>query len=200
MSNRREHSTHTTGVHRAHPVRRSTSAPCLDRYEPCLDGLFTYCLSVMCEHDAATAALGEALALAERQHGRGRAPGEGSLHRPWLYALTRWVCLRRLARQGHADRALATSPSLSGATATRRRRDLAALAWPEAAGTTPEQREALELSVRHGLPTREVAAALFLSPRTVEHHLAAVFRKRGYRSRADVVRAFAAAAAGRSGD
>ena len=37
------------------------------RYEPYLDGLFTYCLSVLCEHDAATDVLGEVLALAERQ-------------------------------------------------------------------------------------------------------------------------------------
>ncbi|MDT0381830.1 hypothetical protein RM572_24005 [Streptomyces sp. DSM 42041] len=163
MSTRREHSTHTTGAHRAHSVRRPTPAPRSDRYESCLDGLFTYCLSVMCEHDAATAALGEALALADRQHERDRAPADRGLHRPWLYALTRWACLRRLAQQSPGDRGPATSPQLSGAAATQRRRELAALAWPEAAGTTPEQREALELSVRHGLPTREVAAVLSLS-------------------------------------
>ncbi|MFR9676120.1 RNA polymerase sigma factor [Streptomyces sp. TR06-5] len=163
MSNRREHSTHTTGAHRAHPVRRPTPAPRPERYEACLDGLFTYCLSVMCEHDSATAALGEALAVAERQHARGRAPADRGMHRPWLYALARWACLRRLAQQSRAGRKPAVPHQVSGAAATQRRRELAALAWPEAAGTTPEQREALELSVRHGLPTREVAAALSLT-------------------------------------
>lgn len=42
----------------------------------------------------------------------------------------------------------------------QRRRELALLAWPEAAGTTPEQREALELAVRHQLAAHEVAAVL----------------------------------------
>ena len=37
----------------------------------------------------------------------------------------------------------------------------------------------------------EVAAALFLSPKTVEHHLGSVFRKRGYRSRAELAASFA---------
>ncbi|MFC4495226.1 hypothetical protein ACFPA8_13900 [Streptomyces ovatisporus] len=140
------------------------------RYEPYLDGLFTYCLSVMCEHDAATSALGEALVLAERQHEKDRGPSRPALHRPWLYALARWVCLRRLAEQsgsesgggrsGRGPGVPATAPHLSEAARTQRRRELAALAWPEAAGTTPEQREALELAVRHGLPAPEVAAVL----------------------------------------
>ncbi|WP_189039034.1 RNA polymerase sigma factor [Streptomyces daqingensis] len=145
----------------------------MSRYEPYLDGLFTYCLSVMCEHDAATSALGEALVLAERQHEKERGPSRRALHRPWLYALARWVCLRRLAEQagkesaggrhGRGPGVPATAAHLSEAARTQRRRELAALAWPEAAGTTPEQREALELAVRHGLPAPEVAAVLSLT-------------------------------------
>lgn len=220
MSSRRDHSTHTTGAHRAHPSRRQKqhqrSGPVgvlgrsgagtkadtagraaaetsraagaeaalkeragerlgepveprgMARYEPYLDGLFTYCLSVMCEHDAATTALGETLVLAERQHDRDRAPAQRALHRPWLYALVRWVCLRRLTEQGTRDGTgeapPATAPHLTDVARTQRRRELAALAWPEAAGTTPEQREALELAVRHGLPAAEVAAVLALAP------------------------------------
>ncbi|WP_432479046.1 helix-turn-helix transcriptional regulator [Nocardioides sp. GXQ0305] len=45
--------------------------------------------------------------------------------------------------------------------------------------------------VAEGLTNREVAAALFLSPKTVEHHLSSVFRKRGLRSRGELIRAFA---------
>ncbi|MGH3313045.1 MAG: hypothetical protein ACRDP3_21080 [Streptomyces sp.] len=142
------------------------------RYEPYLDGLFTYCLSVMCEHDAAAAAVGETLVLAERQLDRDRAPAQRDLRRPWLYALARWVCRRRLAelgrrdgnRDGNRGRVPATAPHLSEPARAERRRELAALAWPEAAGTTPEQREALELAVRHGLPAPEVAAVLSLAP------------------------------------
>ncbi|WP_435693998.1 hypothetical protein, partial [Streptosporangium nondiastaticum] len=70
------------------------------KYDPHLDGLFTYCLSVLCEHDAATAALGEVLALAEKR--ADRAPADDDLRRPWLYALARWACLRRLVASGAA--------------------------------------------------------------------------------------------------
>lgn len=122
-------------------------------YEPYLDGLFTYCLSVLCGHDTAIAALGDMLAVAERHRGRLRDP---ELRRAWFYALARWACLRRLAE----GRPSAGSPETPQSVADERRRELAALAWPEAAGTTPEQREALELAVRHQLSAREIAAVL----------------------------------------
>ncbi|TJZ42726.1 sigma-70 family RNA polymerase sigma factor [Streptomyces piniterrae] len=193
MSSRPEHPRHSTGAHRARsgapgrsrpqpserPGRsdadrangaaRANSATGTDRrepYEPYLDGLFTYCLSVLCEHDAATAVLGETLALAGRHHGR--RPAERALYRPWLYALARWACLRRLAelpRAASSGRPFPPGgtrggPSAEAAPDPGRQRELAVLAWPEAAGTSPEQREALELSVRHRLSAREVAAVL----------------------------------------
>ncbi|MFG3054334.1 sigma-70 family RNA polymerase sigma factor [Kitasatospora sp. NPDC048239] len=131
---------------------RSTGAV-LAAYDRQVDALFTYCLSVLCEHDAAAAALREVRELALRHGVRLAEPG---LVRPWLYSLARYCCLRRLeAGPGPAD-----GPSPSAAEATRRRRELASLAWPEAAGTDPEQREALELSVRHRLSPIEVAAVL----------------------------------------
>ncbi|MER6985076.1 hypothetical protein ABT317_51125, partial [Streptomyces carpinensis] len=54
-----------------------------------------------------------------------------------------------------------------------RRRELALLAWPEAAGTTPEQREALELAVRHHLAGHEVAAVLGMDLAAARELLAA---------------------------
>ena len=132
-------------------------------YEPYLDGLFTYCLSILCEHDTAAGALGEVLALAERQRVRLRDPG---LRRPWLYALARWVCLRRLS----AGKPVA--PRTSETVAEERRAQLASLAWPEAAGTTPEQREALELAVRHQLSAQEVAYVLGIDPEAARGRLA----------------------------
>ncbi|MET8285926.1 MULTISPECIES: BACON domain-containing protein [Streptomyces] len=189
------HTTHTTGAHRAHgaarkrvTLPRGASARTMAqrppaRYEPYLDGLFTYCLSVLCDHDAATAALGDVLALADR---RGqRSPESQDDRRAWLYALARWSCLRKLteARRRHqathtsgrrttpkggkgdkeaADRraAEALAAPVSEEARAQRQRELALLAWPEAAGTTPEQREALELAVRHQLAAHEVAAVL----------------------------------------
>jgi DNA-binding CsgD family transcriptional regulator/tetratricopeptide (TPR) repeat protein len=44
--------------------------------------------------------------------------------------------------------------------------------------------------VAQGLSNREVAAALFLSPKTVEHHLTTIFRKRGLRSRTELAASF----------
>ncbi|MFG2498728.1 hypothetical protein ACGFSB_11045 [Streptomyces sp. NPDC048441] len=185
MSSRPETPTQATGAHRAHRdarqrvVPRSVPQAPPARYEPCLDGLFTYCLSVLCDHDVATAALGDVLAIAERRGSRGPAT-EAEL-KPWLYALARWVCLRALAdakrkRQGAhgsgsgASRAAAPKAAAHAAqpdsaqpdaeTERQRRRELAQLAWPEAAGTTPEQREALELAVRHQLTPQEVAAVV----------------------------------------
>ncbi|MHC5908477.1 hypothetical protein ACVNF4_32045, partial [Streptomyces sp. S6] len=91
MSTSPETSPRTTGAHRqrreardreaAHTVAQRPPA----RYEPYLDGLFTYCLAVLCDHEAAVETLGDALAFAER---RGhRMPGEGGELRAWLYAL-----------------------------------------------------------------------------------------------------------------
>ncbi|MFF4291195.1 sigma-70 family RNA polymerase sigma factor [Streptomyces sp. NPDC001633] len=215
MSSRPEHPTHSTGVHRsrgddrrrsrpqsAQPSSRPLQPPAPgvpeepgDGYQPYVDGLFTYCLSVLCEHDAATAVLGEMLALAERHHHR--RPADPALHRAWLYALARWACLRRLAERtgsgigtgspsgtgsgigtvtpASTSASTSTGPSTGPATATgsgpaaaregeRRQRELAVLAWPEAAGTSPGQREALELSVRHRLSADEVAAVLGADP------------------------------------
>ncbi|MFD5573740.1 BACON domain-containing protein [Streptomyces cadmiisoli] len=179
MSSSQDTSTRTTGAHRTRREARDRAAARTlaqrppARYEPYLDGLFTYCLSVLCDHEAATGALGEVLALAER---RGqRAPEAAGDRRAWLYALARWACLRKLAeakqkRQAtHAAGRPGTdrqhgrqpcAPPVSEDVQERRRRELGLLAWPEAAGTTPEQREALELAVRHHLAVHEVGAVL----------------------------------------
>ncbi len=42
-----------------------------------------------------------------------------------------------------------------------------------------------------GLTTREAAAKLYLSPKTIEYHLRSVYRKLGIRSRAELTEAFA---------
>ncbi|MDX3645910.1 BACON domain-containing protein, partial [Streptomyces sp. MB09-02B] len=226
MSISPETSTRTTGAHRAHREARDRAAARAvaqhpsARYEPYLDGLFTYCMSVLCDRDAATAALADGLALAERRRG----PDTADDRRAWLYALARWACLRRLAEvrqkrpaahastrppvpaggadkthpdKGRSDKgrsevgrsdarrsevgrsekvravkSAVRSVALSEDEERQRRRELALLAWPEAAGTTPEQREALELAVRHQLTAHEVAAVLGMEPTAARELLA----------------------------
>uniref|UniRef100_A0AAU2JRE2 BACON domain-containing protein n=1 Tax=Streptomyces sp. NBC_00049 TaxID=2903617 RepID=A0AAU2JRE2_9ACTN len=185
-SSNQAHSSSRTGAHRAHGCTpHEAEQPPPFRYEPYLDGLFTYCLSVLCDHDTATDVLGNVLAVAERHPGR--CPDEGE-RRAWLYALARWGCLRRLAeqrrsRQGaHSARRApehrdpgrapgadgrddgAPEPHRTLDVSAYRRTELARLAWPEAAGTTPEQREALELAVRHRLGVPELASVLGSPP------------------------------------
>lgn len=55
---------------------------------------------------------------------------------------------------------------------------------------TPQETRVAHL-VAEGLTNRDVAAALFISPKTVETHLASVYRKRGLRSRTELARALA---------
>ncbi len=136
-------------------------------YDAYAEGLYTYCLSVLRDHTAAASALRSSFVLADRHIGR--LPDLGLL-KPWLYALARYECLVRLDGGGPVDlpvpapepdglSASGTIP-VQGRRAARERGELALLAWPESVGLEPEYREALELSVRHGLETRGLAAVL----------------------------------------
>jgi DNA-binding NarL/FixJ family response regulator len=78
----------------------------------------------------------------------------------------------------HWSSVAAQELAATGATA---RRGLAASGAPL---TSQETRVAL--LVAQGMSNREIGAALFLSPKTIERHLSNVFRKRGYRSRAEL--------------
>jgi DNA-binding CsgD family transcriptional regulator len=68
---------------------------------------------------------------------------------------------------------------------TARRRDPATLNE-----LTPQELQ-IALRVAEGRTTRETAAALFLSPKTIEHHLSNVYRKLAIRSRRELVAAMA---------
>jgi DNA-binding CsgD family transcriptional regulator len=60
----------------------------------------------------------------------------------------------------------------------------------DAAELTSHERQVAAL-VAKGMTNREAAAALFLSPKTIEYHLGQIYRKLGVRSRTQLARAFA---------
>jgi DNA-binding CsgD family transcriptional regulator len=76
------------------------------------------------------------------------------------------------------------------AWAARAAHELAAAGGASEDGTsgplTAREREVCRL-VAAGATNREAAAMLFLSPRTVEHHLRLAYRKLGVRSRSELV-------------
>jgi DNA-binding CsgD family transcriptional regulator len=94
---------------------------------------------------------------------------------------------KRLARQ-HLEQALGIFESLPAATwAARARAELSRIGLRPPAPlelTTTEERVAVLAASGH--TNRQVAAALFLSPRTVEDNLARVYRKLGVSSRAEL--------------
>jgi DNA-binding CsgD family transcriptional regulator len=55
------------------------------------------------------------------------------------------------------------------------------------AALTPQELQ-VALTVASGATSREAASSLFLSPRTVEHHLGKIYQKLGVRSRTELVR------------
>jgi DNA-binding CsgD family transcriptional regulator len=65
---------------------------------------------------------------------------------------------------------------------------------PVAEEPLTSQEARVAVLVGQGLTNREVAAALFVSPKTVEYHLSNVYRKRGLRSRSELARTMATAA------
>lgn len=67
---------------------------------------------------------------------------------------------------------------------------LRARSVPDSDALTPSELQ-VALRVAEGLTNREVAAAIFLSPKTVEHHLSSIYRKLGIRSRTELARRMA---------
>jgi len=119
---------------------------------------------------------------------------------PLLAARTRLVYAERVRRaRRRRDAAAAAQEALArfdeiGARLwrTRAERELAALghqAPPPPSSLlgqlTPQERQIAELAAT-GAPTREIAAAVFLSPKTVEHHLTRVYRTVGVRSKSEL--------------
>ena len=87
------------------------------------------------------------------------------------------AALELFDRLGPTPWAELASRELAATGETARRRDPSTLD-----DLTPQELQ-IALLLGEGRTTREAAAALFLSPKTVEYHLRGVYRKLGVRSR-----------------
>jgi DNA-binding CsgD family transcriptional regulator/tetratricopeptide (TPR) repeat protein len=109
-----------------------------------------------------------------------RRAGERTASREQLGAAGE--AFERLGAAGWAERAQ-TELKASGQTLRKR-------SMPDSEQLTPSELQ-VALRVAEGLTNREVAAAIFLSPKTVEHHLSSIYRKLGVRSRTELARRMA---------
>jgi DNA-binding CsgD family transcriptional regulator len=167
--------------------------------------------AVLAELEAGAALTGGAWARAAVERGRGLlGPAEEIEARleaalaahaepamPFEAARTRLALGERLRRERRPAVARVQLAAARDAFAAMGGRSWAERAERElaAAGGDPAPRGADELTARErdvcdlvaaGATNREVAAALFLSPRTVEHHLRLAYRKLGVRSRSEL--------------
>lgn len=143
-------------------------------YNAFVDGLHTYAIWLLREHDAAVDALYTTFMIADRHSWQLR---KSELTQPWLYGLLRYECLVRSVpgvtapapisgRLRPTDPAADPAGALAALERDLRRAELNSLEWPEAAGLAPTDREILELSVRHGLDSQSIGLVLgFGQPR-----------------------------------
>jgi DNA-directed RNA polymerase specialized sigma24 family protein len=142
-------------------------------YDAYADGLHTYALWYLRDHDAAADAVYCGFVAADRNHTNLQQPEQ---IQPWLYALLRRECRLRTAEPdapapvstrlrpkpdalGESGGVAASLMQLEGSL---RRAEFQSLAWPEAEGLTAAHREVLELTIRHGLDSRGLALVLGL--------------------------------------
>lgn len=136
-------------------------------YDAYADGLHTYALGGLRNHEAAASAVYCAFVAADYHVAH---LSDAEVLRPWLYAITRHYCRQgKLPRLGltpgaGGTRDLADSWDKQGVMAGLERSllvaELASLDWPDTDGMQTAHREVLELSVRHGLESRAVGLML----------------------------------------
>jgi DNA-directed RNA polymerase specialized sigma24 family protein len=114
------------------------------------ESLFRYCWFILRNRDAAQVVLRDTLVLAESHIKRLRDP---EMLRPWLYALARAECLRREESAAVAHDAVIARPDQPDA-------DRRLIAWHAVMGLAPPEREALELTIRHGMDAGQAARVM----------------------------------------
>ncbi|MFI7051251.1 RNA polymerase sigma factor [Streptosporangium canum] len=136
-------------------LRRADAQAPAKLYDSYAERLNDYAHSLLGDRDAAAGAVHDALVLAHGCVERLREPGR---LRPWLYALARCAAGTR------APRRPAPAPEFDDRD-TPEERELVALVHEALAELSGQEREVLELSLRHDLSTGEVGAVLGMSSR-----------------------------------
>ncbi len=125
--------------------------------------LYSYCRSILREPADAADAVQDTFLVATAKVRDLRDPAR---LRPWLYAVARNECLRRL-RAGNALSGLEEVADMSTQTAeigaATERAELQQLVRAAIAGLNPGERDVIELSLVHDLDAEEIAEALGVS-------------------------------------
>ena len=153
-------------------------AAAYDRYAA---SLYAYCRSLLAEPADAADAVQDTFLIAAAKLGGLRDPDR---LRPWLYAVARNECFRRLrgrARMADLDEAGEMTDASADIFAGAERGELQGLVRAAIAGLNPGEREVIELSLRHELEGADLADALGI-PVNQAHALASRARSQLERS------------------
>jgi RNA polymerase sigma factor (sigma-70 family) len=139
-----------------------------DRYAP---SLFAYCQSLLTEPADAADAVQDTFIIAAAKLSALR---DTDRLRPWLYAVARNECHRRLRAAGSAaplDEAAGVSDDTSDLGSDLEQAELREVVWSALGGLTPSEREIIELNLGHELTGADLADALGV-PRNQAHAMA----------------------------
>jgi RNA polymerase sigma factor (sigma-70 family) len=131
-----------------------------DRYAP---GLYAYCRSLLTEPADAATAVQDTFIIAAAKAGGLR---DRERFRPWLYAVARNECFRKLRAYGLSAPLDEPGEVIDGTPAPAagpQRDELRALVVAALAGLSSGDREVIELSLRHVLDGQDLADALGVS-------------------------------------
>jgi RNA polymerase sigma factor (sigma-70 family) len=149
----------------AQSLRAGDGTALVQIYDAYAPRLYDYCHVLLRDQETAALAMHDSLiTVQERVHGL----PDARLFRGWLYAVCRSECLRRRAHaELPAERRRA--PEAEGLEADEATRELVHAALLVLSG---QQREALDLSLRHELDPHELAEVLYTTPQDVSVRLA----------------------------
>jgi RNA polymerase sigma factor (sigma-70 family) len=145
-------------------------------YDGCAAALHAYCRSLLAEPADAADAVQDTFVIAAAKVGSLRDPDR---LRPWLYAVARNECYRRLrgrTQLASLDEAGEVSDTLTDASSGASRAELRELVAAALAGLNPGDREVITLNLRHEVEGQDLADALGV-PLNQAHALAS--RARG---------------------